>query len=254
MKLRTLIIDDEPISLEKLRSYASKIPFIEIVGVCRNGIDAIAKMSETETDLVFTDINMPDMNGLDFIRSLSDPPLVVFITAYAEYAVQSYKLSAVDYLLKPYDFADIQRAANKALQQYSLRTSKGLEDKHKDAKEDIPNCLFIKVDYKYVRVNIDDIRYIKGYGEYLQIFTKGNTAPFLTLSSFNDIKKKLPHQFQQVHRSYVVNMDAIESISKNRIVMDPDTTIPVGDSYKEIFHTYLSNHSIGTASKKHSIR
>lgn len=251
MKLRTLVIDDEPIALEKLRSYASKVPFLELVGACRNGIEATDVAMKEKVDLVFTDINMPDMSGMDFVASLTNPPLVVFITAYAEYAVDSYRLSAVDYLLKPYGFADFQRAANKALEQYSLRASKAdAADVEAKASAGADKCIFVKVDYRYVRVSLDDISYIKGYGEYLQIYTAGNPSPLLTLSSFSAIKEKLPANFLQVHRSYIVNMNAIDSISKNRVIMDADTYIPVGESYKEAFLAYLSAKSIGSGQKK----
>lgn len=119
MKIKTLIIDDEPIALEKLKSYVGKVPFLELTGECESAMDAIKILSETQVDVIFTDINMPDLNGLEFVSSLSNPPIVVFITAYAQYAVESYKLAAVDYLLKPYGFADFQRSANKVLEFYN---------------------------------------------------------------------------------------------------------------------------------------
>lgn len=250
MKLRTLIIDDEPIALEKLRNYVGKVPFLELVGAAHNGIEATSIITNQQVDVVFTDINMPDMSGMDFIASLTSQPLVVFITAYSDYAVESYKLSAVDYLLKPYGFTDFQRAANKVLEQYKLRTERGSVSPETSAISSVGDSIFVKVDYRYVRVKLFDIRYIKGYGEYLQIFTTGSSAPLLTLSSFNSIKEKLPSNFIQVHRSYIVNMNAIESISKNRIVMDADTYIPIGDSYKDTFLTYLNTHAIGVPQKK----
>lgn len=250
MKLRTLIIDDEPIALEKLRSYVNKVPFLELVGACHNGIDAIATMSSRQVDVVFTDINMPDMSGMEFVASLTSQPLVVFITAYADYAVESYKLSAVDYLLKPYGFTDFQRAANKVLEQYKLRSERVVQTPAETSSGSTSDSLFVKVDYRFIRVKLSDIRYIKGYGEYLQIFTIGTSTPLLTLSSFNSIKEKLTSNFIQVHRSYIVNMNVIESISKNRIVMDAETYIPVGDSYKDTFLTYLNTHSIGAPQKK----
>lgn len=190
------------------------------------------------------------MSGMDFISSLTNPPLVVFITAYAEYAVESYKLSAVDYLLKPYGFSDFQRAANKVLEQYQLRARQANHTKGENALNAMSESLFVKVDYRYVRISLSDIRYIKGYGEYLQIYCVESPSPLLTLSSFNSIKEKLSDNFLQVHRSYVVNMNAIHSISKNRILMDSETYIPVGDSYKEAFQSYLVTHSIGSAQKK----
>lgn len=238
MKLRTLIIDDEPIALEKLRNYASKVPFLELAAVCRNGIEAAEVIAGRQIDVVFTDINMPDMSGMDFVASLTSPPLVVFISAYADYAVDSYRLSAVDYLLKPYGFADFQRAANKVLEQYNLRAHQDRDNRDDETADSI----FIKVDYKYVRVRLADIRYIKGCGEYLQIYVAGCASPLMTLSSFGAMMSRLPANILQVHRSYAVNMHAIQSISKNKIVMDADTVIPVGDSYKDGLQIYLDKH------------
>lgn len=250
MKLKTLIIDDEPIALEKLRSYAAKVSFLEIAGVCKNGIEATEIISEKKIDVIFTDINMPDMNGVDFISSLPAPPLVVFTTAYTDYAIESYRLSAIDYLLKPYGFADFQRAANKVLEQYNLRAGQMKGTPSDSPHNSTEDSLFVKVDYKYVRVNINDIIYIKGYGEYLQIFTKDSNSPLLTLSSFNSVKSKLSDNFLQVHRSYVVNMNAIQSVSKNRIIIDADTAIPVSESFKESFLAYLALHSIGSGQRR----
>lgn len=239
MKLRTLIIDDEPIALEKLGSYVGKTPFLELSAACANGFEAMDHLVSNNVDLVITDISMPDLNGLDFIKALPNPPMVIFITAYDRYAVDSYRLSAVDYLLKPYGFADFSSAVNKALDMFHKRhTSRNTED-----------SIFIKVDYRYIRVNLSDIRYIKGYGEYLQIFVIGHVNPLVTLSSFMTIKEKLSGNFLQVHRSFIVNMDHVMMIERNRILMDKDNYIPVSDSYKADFQQYLSTHSIGKAQK-----
>lgn len=245
MKLRTLIIDDEPIALEKLRKYVGKIPFLELVGACESALDASAFLADNPVDLIFTDINMPDLSGMDFIASLPTAPMAVFITAYAQYAVDSYRLSAVDYLLKPYGFAEFQRAANKALENYSVKSAQ----QSAAGQQSQNDSLFVKVDYRYVRVSLASVRYIKGYGEYLQIFTAESSAPLLTLSSFADIKERLTDNFLQVHRSYIVNMDQVESISRGRIIMDADTYIPVGDSFKNALQTYLLDHSIGSVRK-----
>lgn len=242
MKLRTLIIDDEPIALEKLKSYVDKVAFLELAGACSNGLDAMRVMSETEIDVVFTDINMPDLNGVDFVESFPKPPMVVFTTAYSEYAVESYRLSAVDYLLKPYGFKEFQRAANRVLARAES-----------EIKSDVAMCgpvssegsIFVKVDYRFVRVALGDIRYIKGYGEYLQIYLRDAATPLTTLSSFNAVKSNLSDNFLQVHRSYIVNMNQVEQISRGRVIMDADTYIPVGDSYKVALQTYLSRHAIG---------
>lgn len=237
MKLRTLIIDDEPIALEKLRSYVEKVPFLELAAACHSGIDAMAVLAAEKIDLIFTDIDMPDLNGMELAGSLADAPMIVFTTAYAQYAVDSYRLSAVDYLLKPYSFADFQRAANKALAQ----AQRDGADTQREA-----GSVFVKVDYRYVRVKLDDIRYIKGFGEYLQIFTTSQPEPMMTLSSFASMAQKLGDSFLQVHRSYIVNMDHVEQIVRNRLVMTDGEHIPVGDSYKSALSDYLRSRSVGS--------
>lgn len=248
MKLRTLIIDDEPIALEKLKSYVSKVPFLELVGAYASGLEAVGVLASQQVDLVFTDIQMPDLNGLELVESLSKAPMVVFATAYADYAVDSYRLSAVDYLLKPYGFADFQRAADRAMERFA-RISK-TQNEEKKPVEQSADSLFIKVDYRYIRVDQNSIRYIKGYGEYLQIYLKDSATPMLTLSSFSAVRDKLMPSFLQVHRSYIVNLNCVEQIVRGRIVMDADTYIPVGDSYRQALQYYLQHHSVGSASKK----
>lgn len=242
MRLRTLIIDDEPIALEKLKSYVEKTPFLELVAKCQSAFEAIEFLATGEADLVVTDINMPDLDGLDFVRSLPKAPMVIFTTAYPQYAVDSYRVSAVDYLLKPYGFADFHRAAGKALEIYGQRNQPAPAD---PSAPQAGGSLFVKVDYRYIRVSLADIRYIKGYGEYLQIYVSGSETPLLTLSSFASVKERLTDNFLQVHRSYIVNMDHVGQIERNRVVMPPDLYIPVGDSFKAAFQSYLSSHAVG---------
>ncbi len=243
--IRTLIIDDEPIALEKLRTYVEKTPSLELIGACDNAFDAMEYVGKGVVDLIITDINMPDLNGLDFVKTLADPPMVIFITAYADYAVESYSVSAVDYLLKPYGYVEFSRAVNKAVEAFSLRhTSNDMTE-----KKDEVDSIFFKVDYRYVRVSLADIRYIKGYGEYLQVYVEGEKNPIVTLSSFAAIKERLTDSFLQVHRSYIVNMNRVDQIERSRVVMDADTYIPVGESYKAAFQEYLGRHSVGRGGK-----
>jgi len=245
MKLLTLIIDDEPIALEKLKNYVGKVPFLELAAACQSSFDAMKYLAANEADLIITDINMPDLNGLDFVKSLPCRPMVIFTTAHSQYAVDSYKVSAVDYLLKPYGFVEFQCAVNKALGQFTSR--------HQVAQEPATthgaDSLFIKVDYRYVRVSLADIRYIKGYGEYLKVYVAGSVTPLLTLSSFASIMERLGDNFLQIHRSYIVNMNRVGQIERNRVVMDKDTFIPVGDSYKQKFQQYLISHAIGKTTR-----
>ena len=239
--IRTLVIEDEPIALEKLRTYVEKTPQLELVGACDSAFDAMEYVSKGDVDLIITDINMPDLNGLDFVKTLKNPPMVIFITAYADYAVESYSVSAVDYLLKPYGYVEFSRAVNKAAEAYALR---GLNSSATERKDD-SDSIFFKTDYRYVRVSLADIRYIKGYGEYLQVYVAGEKNPVVTLSSFAAIKERLTDSFLQVHRSYIVNMNRVEQIERSRVVMDADTYIPVGESYKNTFLDYLARHSAG---------
>ena len=243
--IRTLIIDDEPIALEKLRTYTEKTPQLELVGACDSAFDAMEYVNKGDVDLIITDINMPDLNGLDFVRTLKNPPMVIFITAYADYAVESYSVSAVDYLLKPYGYVEFSRAVNKAAEAFGMRKGAPAPAVRKaDA-----SSIFFKVDYRYVRVSLADIRYIKGYGEYLQVYVEGEKNPIVTLSSFAAIKERLTDSFLQVHRSYIVNMNRVEQIERSRVVMDADTYIPVGESYKPAFQDYLARHSAGGSAK-----
>lgn len=253
MKFRTLIIDDEPIALAKLQSYVSKTPFLEVAASCSSGIEAMEIMASDNIDVIFTDINMPDLNGLEFVGSLPHPPLIVFITAYAEYAVESYRHAAVDYLLKPYSLADFQRAANRVLERYTSANSSSASSAESVTAPPTTDAdsLFIKVDYRFVRINLNDIRYIKGFGEYLQIYLTDTLQPLLTLSSFAAIKERLSPAFLQIHRSYIVNMRRVSHIERSRVVMDADTYLPVGDSYKPALQAYLSANAIGGTAKIH---
>lgn len=235
--LRTIIIDDEPLALDKLRSYVEKIPFLELVADCASPSDAMDFLATEPVDLIITDIEMPDMNGMEIIRSLVRPPFVIFTTAYANYAVDSYQFPTVDYLLKPYRFIDLQRAANRAMDAY-LRF-RAVEFRPAEGS------LFIKVENRYIRVQLSDIRYIKGYGEYLQIFLASANNPLLTISSFASIRDRLTPNFLQIHRSYLVNMDRISHVERNRVVMDADTYLPVSETYLPSFKLYLQQHSIG---------
>lgn len=242
MKLKTIAIDDEPIALEKLRQYIEKTSFLELCGTYCSPLEAMEAIHGAEIDLIFTDINMPDINGLDFVKSLTSPPMTVFTTAYADYAVESYKVAALDYLLKPYSFADFHRSACKALEHYKVRKS---ATQVAATKVEERKSLFIKVDYKYIRVEFSAICYIKGYGEYLQIYLEGRQQPLVTLSSFAAIMQQLPTHFLQVHRSYIVNIDQIDRIEKNRIIIAPDTYIPIGDTFKPAFDARVQGRVIG---------
>ncbi|MCH5246482.1 MAG: response regulator transcription factor [Muribaculaceae bacterium] len=236
MKIKTLIVDDEPIALEKLQKYCDRTPLLELVGSCDNGIEALSFLAQNDVDLIITDINMPDLNGIEFVKSLSGKPMIIFTTAYSEYAIDGFKVSAVDYLLKPYSFAEFSLAINKAIELYLSRLQSP------DNRLPEPESLFVKIDHRFIRISLASILYIKGYGEYLQIFTDDKDSPVVTLSSFAAIKERLTPNFTQIHRSYIVNMNRVEMVDRNRVFIDRNTELPVGESFKADLQLYLSTH------------
>lgn len=237
MKIKCLAIDDEPIALEKLGSYIDKIPYLELSAACESAADALEVMKNEEIDAVFVDINMPDLNGLDFVRSLASPPMVVFTTAYAKYAVESYKVRAIDYLLKPFDFIDFERTVGNLKKQWLLLRSGQVESSSEDG------LLYLKVDYRYVKVEVEDIVYIEGMNEYLKIhLAKGEVL--LTHTTFKNILERLPKYFLQVHRSYVVNMKHVVEVERSVVLMSSGAHISVSESNKENFINWIKEHSL----------
>lgn len=242
--IRCIAVDDEPLALNKLAGYIARVTFLELVASCQDAFEAMKVLSEEEIDLIFLDINMPDLSGLDLMRSLVVKPLVVFTTAYSEYAVEGFKLDAVDYLLKPYEFHDLLKAADKARKHIELRTMSALDAE--SAQLSNGSSLFVKADYKVIRINISDIKYIEGMSEYVRIFIEGEAKPVMTLLSLKKIEERLPaNQFMRVHRSYIVNLQKVTEISRLRIIFDHNVYIPVGDNYKERFIDYINKVSIG---------
>jgi DNA-binding LytR/AlgR family response regulator len=191
-------------------------------------------------DAIFIDINMPDLNGMDFVRSLAAPPIVVFTTAYSEYAVEGYKVDAADYLLKPFGFDDFKRAAMKVKKQYDLQYSQPAVVSSPDEDD----ALFLKTDYKVVRVHVSDITYVEGMSEYLKIHLI-NRKPLVVLLSMKKIEERLPNYFMRIHRSYIINLKCIQEVNKNRVILDTDTNLPIGDLYREAFNEYLNSKFLG---------
>ena len=237
--IKCLAIDDEPLALEQLANYIKKIPFLELVARCQSALDAREIMECEVIDAIFCDINMPDLNGMDFVKSLAVPPMVVFTTAYSEYAVEGFKVDAVDYLLKPFGLADFQRAANKVKARYDLMNTAVVSTVDED------NAIFLKTEYKVVRLSISDIRYVEGMSEYLKIHVEGQPRPLIVLLSMKKLEERLPKSFMRIHRSYIINLKKIQEVNKNRVIMDRDTWLPIGDNYKEQFQDYINTKFLG---------
>ena len=243
MNIRCLAIDDEPLALQQLVAYINKLPFLELAAQCQSALEARDFLLNDTADAIFCDINMPDLNGMDFVKSLAAPPLVVFTTAYSEYAVEGFRVNAVDYLLKPFGLQDFQRAANRIKER--LQTEDG-RLKENSPKTDIPdNSFFLKTDYRIVKVAVSDIRYIEGMSEYLKVWLEGQPKPIVTLLSMKKMEERLPDNFMRIHRSYIINLDKIQEVNKNRVIMDADTYLPIGDLYKEAFQAYLDTRFLG---------
>jgi DNA-binding LytR/AlgR family response regulator len=240
--IRCLAIDDEPLALQQLVAYISKVPFLELVAQCQSALEAHRFLENDTVDAIFCDINMPDLNGMDFVKQLAAPPLIVFTTAYSEYAVEGFRVNAVDYLLKPFGLQDFQRAANR-LKERMRNEELGMRNEELEMRND--DSLFLKTDYRIVKVSIPDIRYIEGMSEYLKVWIEGEPKPIITLLSMKKMEERLPDYFMRIHRSYIINLNKIQEVNKNRVIMDQDTYLPIGDLYKDAFQEYLDTRFLG---------
>jgi two-component system LytT family response regulator len=234
--IRCIAIDDEPLALRQIAGYIKKTPFLELAGECESASKAIEVLENTPVDLMFVDINMPDFNGMDFVKTLDKPPKVIFVTAYSEYALEGFRVNAIDYLLKPVSYVDFLRSANKAKSWFDTHQQKPVEVK--SDKE----FLFIKSEYKILRINFNDIKYVEGMSEYIKIHLT-DSRPVMTLLSMRSIEEQLPQdRFMRVHRSYIVSLEKISVIERSRIIFDGKVYIPISDQYKAKFQSYIDKN------------
>lgn len=236
MKLDCAIIDDEPLAAELLASYARRIPELNLVGVYESAVTAMGELRIKPVDILFLDIQMPELNGLELARLLPSKTKVIFTTAFDRYAVDGYKVKAAGYLLKPISYDDFVMAVNSVAD--SLRTITWQESMMKN------RFVYVKSEYKLVRVDFDDILYVEGVKDYVKFYFSGNRKPMMTLMNMKTVEDSLPHyQFMRVHRSFIVNMDKINMIDRGRIVIG-DVFIPVSESYKELVQKYVDRYSL----------
>ena len=241
-KIKCIAIDDEPLALKKLVAYINKIPYFELVAECHSAIQAQKVIEEQQVDAIFLDINMPDLNGIDFAKSLDMDygrgPLIVFITAYSEYALESYKANTVGYLLKPYGFDEFETVAKRIKEIQEIRQQSFTEV---DTREVDDGTIFVKSDYKIVRIDIEHIRYIEAMSEYLRISCDDKERPVIVLLSMKKIEEHLPsNKFMRIHRSFIINLDKITEVKKSHVVLEGDASMPIGDNYKDAFMNYLN--------------
>lgn len=247
--IRVLAIDDEPLALQQLTTYIGKVPFLELAGQCQSATEAHEILNNEIVDAIFCDINMPDLNGMDFVKSLATPPLVVFTTAYSEYAVEGFKINAVDYLLKPFGLDDFRRAANRLKERIEAVPQTSAPTPTTSHPSPIPSddddSIFVKTDYKVIKIAISDIRYVEAMSEYLKIHLDSQPKPIITLLSMKKMEERLPDYFMRIHRSYIINLKQIQEVNKNRVIMDADTYLPIGDNYRDAFNDYLNKKFLG---------
>lgn len=230
-----IAVDDEPLALDILKGMIAKVPFLSLVATCKSGMEALQILTDQKIDLIFLDIQMPDLSGIQLLKSLKNPPIVIFSTAYNHYAVESYTLDAIDYLLKPFAYDRFLKAVNKAQEylQYTTQANIGSANTHNDH-------IYVRADYKIIKINFEDILFIEGLKDYIKIFD--GSKPILTILSLKYMEEKLPtNLFIRVHRSFIVSLKKINSIQKNRIYIG-EHEIPVGDIYREAFFANIRDN------------
>ncbi|NVO19903.1 MAG: response regulator transcription factor [Bacteroidetes bacterium] len=234
--IHAIAIDDEPLALKLVTGYIQRTPFMQYDGGFDNPISAMEFLDDHAVDLIFLDIQMPDLIGTDFARMLQNGPKIIFATAFEKFAIEGYRLDAVDYLLKPFGYEEFLAAAVKAKKLIELESHKGSNLETND------EFLFIKSEYKIRRINYSDILYIEGMKDYVKVYLKNDPHPVLSINSLKMLESKLPaSHFMRVHRSFIVNLDKIEVIERFRIVFGK-VYIPVSDQYKEPFQKYLDEN------------
>lgn len=225
--LRCIAVDDEPLALELLEDNIATVPYLQLVATCSNAMEAMKVLQQEQVDLIFLDIQMPGLTGLQFIQSMTEKPMIILITAYEKYALQGFNLDVTDYLLKPVSLDRFVKACNKAKELYEL--------KHRANKETISNAdyFFVNVDYSLLKINFNDIRYIEGLKDYIKIHLKNSSRAVITRMAMKAIEEELPAtKFLRIHKSYIVSLEHITAIRKNSVFID-EMELPVGENFRE---------------------
>lgn len=236
--IRTIAIDDEPLALQLVTGYINKTPFLELQASFDNPMTAMEYLENNEADLIYLDIQMPDLSGTEFARIITGTTKIIFTTAFEKYALEGYKLDAVDYLLKPFGYEEFLLSATKA------RKLIDLEKKQETSIQSDNNFLFLKADYKIRRINYNEILYIEGLKDYIKIFIKNEPKPIISHCSLKLLESKLPEtSFMRIHRSFIVNLNCVSLVDRFRIVFGKEY-LPVSDQYKEKFQKFLDDNFI----------
>lgn len=230
--IKCLVIDDEPLAIDVLEDFIAKVPFLNLVKGCTSAMEAIEVLHQEDVQLLFLDIQMPQVSGVQFLKSLDYRPKVIFTTAYSDYALEGFNLDAVDYLLKPFTFERFLKAVNKAYQQITLQNKSSEVNADKE-------YMFVKSGYDTVKVKFDEILYIEGLKDYVKIHTTGKTV--IALMSMRILEETLPDNFIRVHRSYIIDFERVSMVQKRKVFIDK-LEIPIGEVYRDAFMERISKH------------
>ncbi|WP_324027306.1 LytTR family DNA-binding domain-containing protein [Maribacter sp. BPC-D8] len=242
IQITCMIVDDEPMAVNLVESYVEKTPYLKLKKKCNSAIEAMQYLNTEKVDLLFLDIQMPDLTGLEFSKMLPKQSRVIFTTAFDQYALEGFKVEALDYLLKPFDYAEFLTASNKALEYFSLVRGKASTTVVSEEKE----FLFVKSEYKQLRIKLADVLYFEGLKDYIKIWLKDNPKPILTLMSLKSLEEELPgSHFMRVHRSFIVSLKYVEVIERSQIIINKQR-ITVSEQYKPQFIEYISNNSLNS--------
>ncbi|MEL1242817.1 LytTR family DNA-binding domain-containing protein [Flavobacterium sp. DGU11] len=234
-KLKCLIVDDEPLALSLLESYVLKTPFLELASKCSNAFEALEALDAGEIHVAFIDIQMPELTGLELSKSIKKSTKIIFTTAFNEYALEGFRLEALDYLMKPFGFDEFYRAALRAKEWFSLVGNTTVPTKEQ--------FIFVKSEYRQLKIRLEEVMYFEGLKDYVKIWIRGEAKPVLSLLSLKSLEEQLPSsQFMRVHRSFIVALDKIEAIERNQIII-LDQRITVAEQYKHGFQNFLSRNS-----------
>lgn len=240
MRITCIAVDDEPLALEQLQDFISRIPYLDLKAVFNRGFDAMEYIKHNSIDLVFLDIQMDDISGIQIIKTLKEKPYIILTTAFDQYAVEGYELDIADYLLKPISFERMIKAVEKV---YSQKSNLNVKQNVNQSNENQENYIFVKADYRLQKINLDDILYIEGYKDYLRFFLT-EKRKIMSLMSFKNLEETLPvSKFFRVHKSFIIAVDKIDSIGKNSLTIG-ENHIPIGDFYKESFFNLLNDKNL----------
>lgn len=232
--IKALIVDDEPLAQNVIIQFAKDIPDLEIICACNNAMEAGSKLKEVNADLMFLDVNMPRLSGLDFLKNLANPPLVILTTAYTDYAMEGYELNILDYLKKPFSFERFYKAIQKAEEQLALRKSQSQEVGN--------NYIFIKANKKVIRIEFNSICFIEGLGDYIKIHL--DDKHYVTNLSMKKMEELLPtEEFYRIHKSFIIRLDQIQSIEGNQVEIN-NQKLPIGNSFRQSFQDLINKHFI----------